>query len=160
MSRITQGNKAADEAAKAVTGADRLGNVFLVAHEVDLEDKITLKDVMLMQEAVPAMDKQLWVDRGAMQDSTGLWRNHEGLIVAPPDLLGLMIQEAHGLAHVARGEVRRKILKEYGFWAPYLLEQIDYVIGRCTICLKNNVRKGVMVLPGIFQLREVQCESW
>ncbi len=54
------------------------------------------------------MDKQLWSDRGASQDSTGLWRNHEGLIVAPPDLLGLMIQEAHGLAHVARGEVRRK----------------------------------------------------
>jgi len=94
------------------------------------------------------MDKQLWLDRGATQDSTGLWRNHEGLIVAPPDLLGLMIQEAHGLAHVARGEVRRKILKEYGFWAPYLLEQIDHVIGRCVICLKNNVRRGMMVPPG------------
>ncbi|XP_030580076.1 uncharacterized protein LOC115776499 [Archocentrus centrarchus] len=148
MSRVTQGNKAADEAAKAVTGANKVGEVFLVTHEVDLEDKITLRDVILMQEAVPDLDKQLWLDRGVTQDSMGLWRNHEGLIVAPPDLLGLMIQEAHGLAHVARGEVKRKIIKEYGFWAPCLLEQIDYVIGRCVICLKNNVRRGVTVLPG------------
>ncbi len=34
MSRVTQGNKAADEAAKAVIGADKLGKVLLVTHEV------------------------------------------------------------------------------------------------------------------------------
>lgn len=147
-SRIARGNKAADEAAKAATGANKLGEVFLVTHEIDLEDKITLKDVLAMQDAVPNVEKQLWRERGATQDSEGLWRNHEGLLVAPPDLLGLMIQEAHGLAHVARGEVKRKIIKDYGFWAPYLLEQIDYHIGRCTICLKNNVRRGVAVPPG------------
>ena len=148
MSRVTQGNRAADEAAKAVTGACESGKVLLVTHEMELEDKITIKDVILMQETAPALDKQLWVNRGASQDSTGLWRNHEGLVVAPPDLLGLLIQEAHGQAHVARGEVRRKIIKEYGFWAPFLLEQIDHVIGRCTICLKNNIRRGVVTPPG------------
>ena len=82
-----------------------------------------------MQETAPALDKQLWMNRGASQDSTGLWRNHEGLVVAPPDLLGLLIQE-------------------YGFWAPFLLEQIDHVIARCTICLKNNIRRGVVTPPG------------
>lgn len=147
-SKISKGNRAADEAAKAVTGANKVGKILLVTHEVTLEDKITLKDVILIQEAAPETDKQLWVERGATRDSTELWRNHEGLIIAPPDLLGLMIHEAHGLAHVARGEVKRKITKEYGFWAPYLLQQIDYVIGRCTICLKNNVRSGVTVPPG------------
>ena len=25
---------------------------------------------------------------------------------------------------------------------------VDYVIGKCTICLRNNVRRGVMVPPG------------
>ena len=48
MTRVSQGNKAADEAAKAVTGADKLGRVLLVTHEVDLEDKITLRDVILL----------------------------------------------------------------------------------------------------------------
>ena len=54
--RVTQGNIAADEAAKAFTEARRTGQVLLVTHEVDLEDKITLKDVILMQEAANAMD--------------------------------------------------------------------------------------------------------
>ena len=147
-SRVTRGNNAADDAAKAAAGADKPGKVLLVTHEIELEDNITLKDIMLMQNEANAVDKQLWQARGASQDATGLWRNHEGLVVAPPNLLGLLIQEAHGLAHVARGEVRRKITKEYGFWAPYLLEQIDHVISRCTICLENNIRRGIPTPPG------------
>ncbi|XP_013885351.1 uncharacterized protein LOC106533546 [Austrofundulus limnaeus] len=147
MSRVTKGNIAADEAAKAVTGA-KSGHVLLVTHEVTLEDKISMRDVILMQEAVPAVEKQLWIERGASQEASGLWRNHEGLMVAPPDLLGLLIQEAHGQAHVARGEVRRKLTSEYGFWAPNLLQQIDHVIGKCVICLKNNVRRGILIPPG------------
>lgn len=47
-------DKAADDAAKAVTGADRPGKVLLVTHEVDLEDRITLKDVVVMQGDAPA----------------------------------------------------------------------------------------------------------
>nr|XP_049585122.1 uncharacterized protein K02A2.6-like [Syngnathus scovelli] len=147
-SRVTQGNRVADEAARAVTKGSQKGKVLLVTHEVDLEDRVTLRDVILMQAAVNPMDKHLWEQRGASQDPTGLWRNHEGLVVAPPDLLGLLIQEAHGLAHVSRGEVKRKITAEYGFWAPYLLEQIDQVIGKCAICLKNNVRRGVATPTG------------
>lgn len=129
-----------------------MGKVLLVTDEVDLEDKITLRDVITMQEAAPSINKQLWLYRSATQDSTGLRQNHEGLMVAPPDLLGLMIQESHGLAHVARGKLG-EISQEYGFWAPYLLEQIDRVIGRCTICLKNNIWKGVMVPPGYILTR-------
>ena len=147
-SRVTRGNKMADETARAVAGANKPGKVLLVTHEVELEEHITLRDIRLMQEEASMMDKHLWLARGASQDSTGLWRNHEGLVVAPPDLVGLLIQEAHGLSHVARGEVKRKITQEYGFWTPYLLAQIDHVIGRCTICLKNNIRKGVLTPPG------------
>lgn len=86
MSRFTRGNKAADEAAKAVARADKLGKVLLVTHEVVLEDKITLNDVVSLQNAASPLDKQLWRDRGANPDSSGLWCNHEGLMVAPPDL--------------------------------------------------------------------------
>lgn len=148
-SRITQGNRAADAAAKSVVGADKLGKVLLVTHEIELENKITLRDIVLMQEEANALDKNLWLARGASKDDTGLWRNHEGLVVAPPNLLGLLIQEAHEQgAHGARGEVHRKITREYGFWAPYLFDQIDHVIGRCTICLKNNIRRGILTSPG------------
>lgn len=108
QSRISRGNKAADEAAKAVTGANRPGKVLLVTQEVNLENTVTLQDIVAMQNDASPLDKQLWKDRGATQDSSGLWRNHEGLIVAPPDLLGLIILEAHGLAHVSMGGSKKK----------------------------------------------------
>lgn len=88
MSRVTRSDIAADEAAKAVTEA-QAGQTLLVTH---LEDATTLRDV-IMQEAVHGIDNQLWIDRGASQDDSGLWRNHEDLVVAPPDLLGLLVQE-------------------------------------------------------------------
>ena len=44
-------------------------------------------------------------------------------------------------------------------WAPYLLEQIDHVIGRYTICLKNDVRRGLMVPPGYMRTpKDYMCE--
>lgn len=66
--------------------------------------------------------------------------------MAPPALLGLMIMGGTWVG--PRGEAKSKITKEYGFGAPYLLKQIDYVNGRCAICLKNNVHRGVTVPPG------------
>ena len=90
-SRVNRGNNAADEAAKAAAGTHKTEKVLLVTHVVDLEDNITLRDIMLMQEGANTMDKQLWLARGASKDATGLWRNHDGLVVAPPDLLGLLI---------------------------------------------------------------------
>ena len=147
-SRITKGNVAADAAAKAVAGANKPGKVLLVTHSVDFEKNISLDDLVMLQNEANEIDKDLWRDRGAVQDATGLWRNHEGLVIAPPDLLGMLIREAHGVAHVSKGEVRRRIVKKYGFWAPYLDDQIDQMIGRCTICLKNNVRRGIQVSPG------------
>lgn len=42
QSRITRGNKAADDAAKGVTGANKPGKVFLVTHEMDLGEKVTV----------------------------------------------------------------------------------------------------------------------
>lgn len=61
-------------------------------------------------------------------------------------MLGLMIKEAHGLAHVTGGGGTRKIMKDYGFWALYLLEQIDYVKYNTTICLKKQSPEGCDIL--------------
>lgn len=74
QSRITRGNKAADDAAKAVTGANKPGKVFLVTHKIDLEERVTLQDVVAMQNDAPPLDKQLWQDRHAIQDSSVLWK--------------------------------------------------------------------------------------
>lgn len=150
MSRITKGNTAADEAAKTAARANTPEALFVTVEpcEVELEEKVTMADLAMLQDDAAELDKQLWLARGATKDSTGLYRNHEGLLIAPPDLLTLLIHEAHGVSHASRGEVNRKITQEYGFWAPYLLNSIDQMISRCTICLKHNIRRGVLTSPG------------
>ena len=46
------------------------------------------------------------------------------------------------------GRLREEKIQRTRVWAPYLLGQINHVICRCTICLKNNGSRGVMVPPG------------
>ena len=50
---------------RAVMGADKLGEVLLVTHEVNLEDEIMPREVILMHEAASEWDKQLWQDHAA-----------------------------------------------------------------------------------------------
>ncbi|CAL9692543.1 unnamed protein product [Knipowitschia caucasica] len=137
---ITRGNAAADEAAKQAASAG--AHAIMVTHMIDLEEQLTHKDLLLLQEEVSEAERQLWLQRGASKDSQGLWRNHEGLFAAPTGLLPLLINEAHGLAHESRGEVLRKI-REWNFWAPKLQQHVDDVISHCEICLKSNIRRGM-----------------
>lgn len=52
--------------------------------------------------------------------------------MAPPDLLDLMSQEEHGLAHVARGEVKKKSPKNMVFvlfiWVSKLIVSLVDVL--------------------------------
>ena len=153
-SRITAGNRAADTEARRITGALHEREALLMTHEAELEDYITLEEVAKMQEEAAEPDKTLWIERGASKDEDGLWRNHEGLIIAPPTLLPLLILEGHGLAHASRTEVKRRITQEFGYWAPYLLQQIDHYIGRCAICLQNNIRPHIPTIPGYVPIPE------
>ncbi len=57
-------------------------------------------------------------------------------------LLNILISDAHGFDHCARGEVIRKI-KQQGYWSPYLHATVDEYLATCEVCAKNNVRKGI-----------------
>ena len=109
--------------------------------------------VQLQEEAAIA-EKTMWKDRGAIQGQhDGLWRNGEGLIIAPTSLLTLLISEAHGVDHCARGEVTRKIRRE-GFWSPHLQNSIDYILSQCEVCAQNNIRKGITAPIGHIPIPE------
>ena len=86
------------------------------------------------------------VERGASQDGKGVWRSHEGLIVAPVALLTILISEAHSVAHCARGEVLKKIGQQ-GYWSPCMQAMVEEILNQCEICAENNIRKGVKT-PG------------
>ena len=102
----------------------------------------SLEDVKDMQSLAMAPEKAMWTERGAMEGEDGIWRNKDGLIIAPTPLLTLQISEAHGVDHCARGEVMKKIKRE-GFASPYLQNSVDYMLSQCNICAQNNIRKGI-----------------
>ena len=63
-----------------------------------------------MQERATEWKKVTWRNKGAKQGPDGVWRNHEGLTVAPDRLFALLIQDAHDSDHCARGEVSSRFV--------------------------------------------------
>lgn len=101
----------------------------------------TFADVKLMQHDVSTWEENEWVRKGAKKDHEGLWRNHEGLLVAPVKLINMLIWDAHDPDHCAKGEVKKQICDK-GFWAPRLQDQIAFVLRNCDTCAKHNRRRG------------------
>ena len=62
----------------------------------------------------------------------------------PPD----GVKKQMGKPMLQGGKLREEKSKGAGLLEPYLLEQIDHVIGGRTVCVKNKVRRRVMVPPG------------
>lgn len=56
--------------------------------------------------------------------------------------MNILIPDAHGFDHCARGEVVRRI-KLQGYQSPYLRSMVDTFLSSCEICVKQNVRKGI-----------------
>ena len=72
----------------------------------------TEDDVVRMQEKAGVYEHNMWLKRGAVCTSTGLWGTHDGLMLALTALLGFLITYAHGFHHCARGEMLRRISKQ------------------------------------------------
>ncbi|XP_034150968.1 uncharacterized protein LOC114829948 [Esox lucius] len=140
-SYIIQGNNAVDEAAKLASKCHSA----ILAPLILVEAAPVMSDVIRMQEMANVYEKQLWLQRGATTDAAGLWRTHTGLLVAPTALLRILINNAHGFDHCARGEIMRMLTRQ-GFWSPYMQATVDVALAECAVCAKNNIRKG-MVTP-------------
>ncbi|KAK0136998.1 Gag-Pol polyprotein [Merluccius polli] len=140
---VIRGNSAADEAAKIASNSRGLIQAVLTMPVASP----TEEDVVRMQEKAGVYEHNMWLKRGAVRTPTGLWRTHDGLLVAPTALLGLLITNAHGFDHCARGEVVRKIRKQ-GYWSPYLQTMVDNQLNECEVCAKNNVRKTIITPLG------------
>ena len=100
---VAKGNSKADEVAKQASGCTAV----IIASQVTLTlvPQPSLEDVKDMQNLVTAPEKAMWTERGAMEGEDGIWSNKDGLIIAPTPLLTLLISEANGVDHCARGEV-------------------------------------------------------
>ena len=52
-------------------------------------------DIVRMQEKAGVYEQNMWLKRGAIRSPAGLWRTHDGMMLAPTALLGLLITNAH-----------------------------------------------------------------
>ncbi|KAL0149045.1 hypothetical protein M9458_055660 [Cirrhinus mrigala] len=136
--RADGGNNIADSEAKKASGCQ----VAIMAPEVIIEPHPSLDDIIRIQQQAGPYEQSMWHQRGATKDSQNIWRSHEGHIVAPTSLLNILIIDAHGFDHCAKGEVVRKI-KQQGYWSPYLYAMVSEFLSSCEICAKYNVRKGI-----------------
>uniref|UniRef100_A0A4W5RRK5 RNase H type-1 domain-containing protein n=1 Tax=Hucho hucho TaxID=62062 RepID=A0A4W5RRK5_9TELE len=139
---VMRGNNAADEAAKK---ASRCAVPIMAELPMDIVSFATPPSpaaLVQIQSRASIFEQNTWLQRGASVDRHGVWRTHDGAILATTTLLTLLINDAHDPDHCARGEVIRKIKKQ-GFWSPYLQATVDEILSNCEICAKNNIRKGI-----------------
>ncbi|XP_024116725.1 uncharacterized protein LOC112138399, partial [Oryzias melastigma] len=102
---VTKGNNAADIAAKEASRSE----VAILSPVIAINTLAMPEDIILMQQNASLSERTLWEKRGASADKEGLWRSHEGLLMAPVTLLTVLVSEAHNPDHCARKEVIKRI---------------------------------------------------
>jgi len=73
-----------------------------------------LDDIIRIQQQAGPYEHSMWHQRGSIKETQEIWCTHEGQIIAPISLLNILILDAHGFDHCARGEVIWKI-KQQGY---------------------------------------------
>ncbi|KAL0148916.1 hypothetical protein M9458_055720 [Cirrhinus mrigala] len=91
-----------------------------MAPSVLIQPQPQLADVTRMQQQATAYEISVWQQRGATRDANGLWRSHEGHMIAPTPLLTILISDAHGFDHCARGEVIVHLIYRQWWMSIYL----------------------------------------
>lgn len=109
---VVKGNNKADEIAKQASGCK---TAVIAPMEVVIHSVPTLEDVKDMQQVAAENERAERERRGAKNGHDGMWRS------ALSFLLTLLISEAHGVDHCARGEVMRSV-KKRGVLVPILTE--------------------------------------
>ncbi|XP_051541679.1 uncharacterized protein LOC127433650 [Myxocyprinus asiaticus] len=106
---VIQGNNAADLHAKKASGCQV---PVMAPVSVLLQPQPQIDDIARMQQQAGLYEHTIWQHRGAGRDVNGIWRSHEGHMIAPTALLTILISDAHGFDHCAWGEVIRKIKRQ------------------------------------------------
>ena len=155
-SLIARGNAAADEAAK------KAGNYFVykekmqsqVHHDSMMitqetsELELTEENIVQLQAAASPEERSQWLQKGANKTDSGLWRNHEGKLVATSKLLSMLCQESHSRGHCSAAKMGGLISNQW--WHPNLMDVVKYFVQSCEICGKYNPKKTLQAGLGSF----------
>ncbi|XP_027132439.1 uncharacterized protein LOC113745152, partial [Larimichthys crocea] len=147
--RVTQGNNAADQAAKQTAGyLDRTEKTVLMCSETELQPEINMTRVIELQNKASPQEKSLWKARGCTE-TDGLWRGPDGRPILPPGLRQTAMEEAHGVGHVGVAQMMRNL---DNWWHLFLKDMAQYLIKTCEQCTKFNTRPTIRPELGRYPL--------
>ncbi|XP_055021359.1 uncharacterized protein LOC129412235 isoform X2 [Boleophthalmus pectinirostris] len=149
---ISLGNQAADQAAKKAANYDARNMLVHVDGNVEMLPDANVIDatyIKEIQEAAGVYEQSAWKQRGATKDATGIWRNHEGRILAPTPLLRMLFEEYHTPTHRSYEAISKHIDL---WWHPHLKPIMQYWIDECHVCQTMNPKKSCKPPPGTYAL--------
>nr|XP_049617673.1 uncharacterized protein LOC125992617 [Syngnathus scovelli] len=147
---VEKGNEAADQAAKQTAGYRPVYQMMSTEVDpVEMFPKITVETLLEDQKQASPEEKTAWKANRASKDDTGLWRHPDGRPIPSARRLRVLVEEAHGAAHVGKTQITRSLLH---WWHPHMRDTIDRVVDNCQVCQLHNVRPTMKPLQGTFPL--------
>nr|XP_040060401.1 uncharacterized protein LOC120835481 isoform X2 [Gasterosteus aculeatus aculeatus] len=126
-----KGNDAADLAAKKAGGYIGGEKQMLVSDQSEPQPAPTESDLIVMQKKAGVYEHSQWVAHGATCKD-GLWRSHDGRIVAPSELMHMLMIEAHGPTHESKKRTCAALEKIW--WHPFAKEMVENFVTDCVSC--------------------------
>lgn len=128
---VAKGNEAADAAAKTAGGYTVKQMTLTETQLPELKEE----DIKAIQEKTGVGEQNEWSKKGATLKD-GLWRSHDGRIVAPATLCHLLLKQAHGPAHEGRKTTQMNI--EKCWWHPHMTALVENYVSDCQTCNAHN----------------------
>ncbi|XP_032365890.1 uncharacterized protein LOC116683813 [Etheostoma spectabile] len=143
-SRVSAGNDAADQAAKRAGG---YSPKIMVVRAEPLP-RLTPEDIKEIQTKAGAYEWNEWKRKGATKSEDGLWRAHDGRLVAPTKLCHMLLPEAHRPTH--EGKRQTLINMTQLWWHPHMDSMVTLYCAECKVCGAHNPKRPFTTPMGSF----------
>ncbi|KAL6476366.1 hypothetical protein MHYP_G00148650 [Metynnis hypsauchen] len=133
-SLVERGNEAADKAAKKAAGYKEPSLQMILKEGEPREPLPTGERLRQVQDQASPEENSIWLEKGGRKGEL-VWEGPNGLPILPSSMTKAVLEEAHGLAHVGKAQMRENMK---GWWHPFLTVTIATHIEECEVRSKGK----------------------